>query len=64
MLAGTYRAEAPIGRFQMLSREKGQRSGSRPPGGAPPGGGGFELTVAEIDVVWTSEPLVPVTVIV
>jgi len=45
----------------MLSREKGQKSGSRPPGGPPPGGG-FELTVAEIDVVWTSEPLVPVTV--
>src|SRR2546422_8015603 len=64
MLAGTYTAEAPIGRFQMLSREKGQRSGSRPPGGPPPGGRGFELTVAEIDVVWTSEPLVPVTVIV
>src|SRR2546428_5738706 len=46
MLAGTYTAEAPIGRFQMLSREKGQRSGSRPPGGPPPGGRGFEATPA------------------
>src|SRR2546422_2810764 len=62
MFAGTYTAEAPIGRFQMLSREKGQRSGSRPPGGPPPGGGGFEVTVTEIEVVWASEPLVPVTV--
>src|SRR5947209_4654079 len=62
MFAGTYTAEAPIGRFQMLSREKGQRSGSRPPGGPPPGGGGFDVTAAEIDVVCTSEPLVPVTV--
>src|SRR6266571_1600580 len=62
MFAGTYTAEAPIGRFQILSREKGQRSGSRPPGGPPPGGGGFEVTVTEIEVVWRSEPLVPVTV--
>ncbi len=45
----------------MLSREKGQRSGSRPPGGLPPGDG-FDVTVAEIVVVWASEPLVPVTV--
>lgn len=45
----------------MLSFEKGQRSGSRPPGGLPPVGG-FDVTVAEIVVVWTSEPLVPVTV--
>ena len=61
MFAGTNTAEAPIGRFQMLSREKGQRYGSRPPGGLPPGGG-FDETVTEINVVWTSEPLVPVTV--
>src|SRR5437016_5822303 len=30
MPAQTYRAFEPIGRFQMLSREKGHRSGSRP----------------------------------
>src|SRR2546428_903448 len=30
MLAGTYTAFAPIGRFQMLSREKGQRVATRP----------------------------------
>jgi len=50
MFAGMYTAEAPIGRFQMLSREKGQRSGSRPLGGPPPGGG-FAVTATEIDVV-------------
>src|SRR5437870_8004235 len=30
MLPGTYTAFAPIGRFQMLSREKGQRVATRP----------------------------------
>ena len=50
MFAATYTAEAPIGRFQMLSRENGQRRGSRPPGGPPPGGG-FVVTETEIVVV-------------
>src|SRR5712664_1296041 len=30
MLVGTYTAFAPIGRFQMLSRENGQRVATRP----------------------------------
>src|SRR5713101_3830979 len=30
MFVGTYTAFAPIGRFQMLSREKGQRVATRP----------------------------------
>jgi len=50
MFAGTKTAEAPMGRFQMLSREKGHRSGSRPPGGPPPGGG-VVVTATEIEVV-------------
>src|SRR3989442_12784352 len=62
MFADTYTAEAPIGRFQMLSREKGQSRGSRPPGGPPPGGGGFAVTETEIDVVCMRDPLAPVTV--
>src|SRR3989442_1038985 len=45
----------------MLSREKGQSNGFRPPGGPPPGGG-LDVTAAAIEVVWTSEPLVPATV--
>src|SRR2546426_803348 len=61
MFAGAYTAEAPIGRFQMLSRENGQRSGSRPPGGPPPGGG-FVVTERERDVVGPGDPLLPVTV--
>src|SRR5207249_10124807 len=45
MCAGTYTASAPIGRFQMLSRVKGQVSGSR--GGSPFGAGELEREVIE-----------------
>src|SRR5947199_8751862 len=45
MCAGTYTASAPIGRFQMLSRVKGQVSGSR--GGSPFGAGELERGVTE-----------------
>src|SRR3989442_15715525 len=61
MFADTYTAEAPIGRFQMLSREKGQSRGSRPPGGPPPGGGGFAVTETEIEVGGMGVPFEPVT---
>src|SRR2546427_9199488 len=61
MFAVTYTAEAPIGRFQMLSREKGQSRGTRPPGGPPPDGGGLAVTKTESNVVRMREPIAPVT---
>src|SRR2546422_707510 len=58
MFAATYTAEAPIGRFQILSRENGQRRGVRPPGGPPPGGG-FVVTVTAIEKSGTGGPPAP-----